>query len=279
VAVLLALFSAVVYGVSDYAGGRASKTSPAVSVSLAAECATFVTMSVVVLVLGDPFPPRSDVLWGLAAGLATCTGVIALYYGLANGAMTVVAPISAVVAAVIPVGVALATGERPGAVALAGVVLAMAAIALISGAVGAPHVPTRRSVLGVAGLAGVGFGLLFVFLDRTSDDSGLWPLYVARWIALPTLLIAHLLRRDRRPLTRDSAMLAVAVGVLASAANASFLAATRRGLLSIVAVVVSMYPASTVVLATVLDGERVRRPQAVGLALAGLALVLVTLDR
>ena len=81
-AVLLALFSAVVYGVSDYAGGRASKVSPAVTVSLGAECATFVTLSVVVLVLGDPFPPWSDVLWGFAAGLATCTGVIALYYAL-----------------------------------------------------------------------------------------------------------------------------------------------------------------------------------------------------
>jgi drug/metabolite transporter (DMT)-like permease len=279
VAVLLAMFSAVVYGVSDYAGGRAAKVSPAVSVSLAADCATFVTLSVVVLVGGDPFPPSSDVLWGLASGLATCTGVMSLYYALANGAMTVVAPISAVVAAVIPVGVAIATGERPSVVALLGVSVAVAAIALISGAVGMPHVPTRRSVLAVAALAGVGFGLLFVFLDRTSEESGLWPLYIARWAAIPTLFIAYLLRRDRRTLTSDSAMLAVAVGLLATAANVSFLAATRRGLLSIVAVVVSMYPASTVALATLLDGERVRRPQAVGLGLAGVSLALVTLGR
>jgi drug/metabolite transporter (DMT)-like permease len=279
VAVLLALFSAVVYGVSDYGGGRATKSSAAVTVTLAAECTTFVALSIVMVVLDDPFPARADVLWGLAAGLASCSAVIALYHALANGAMTVVAPVTAVVAAVIPVAVGLATGERPGAIAIVGAVVAITAIALISGAVGVPHVPTRRAILGVALIAGAGFGLLFVFLDRTSDDSGLWPVYAARWIAIPTLLVAHWVRRDRRPLTRTTGGLAVMVGVLTTAANASFLAATRRGLLSVVAVVVSMYPASTVLLATVLDGERVRRPQAVGLGLAGLALVLVTISR
>jgi drug/metabolite transporter (DMT)-like permease len=279
VAVLLALFSAVVYGVSDYGGGRATKSSAAVTVTLAAECTTFVALSIVMVVLDDPFPARADVLWGLAAGLASCSAVIALYHALANGAMTVVAPVTAVVAAVIPVAFGLATGERPGAIAIVGAVVAITAIALISGAVGVPHVPTRRAILGVALIAGAGFGLLFVFLDRTSDDSGLWPVYAARWIAIPTLLVAHWVRRDRRPLTRTTGGLAVMVGVLTTAANASFLAATRRGLLSVVAVVVSMYPASTVLLATVLDGERVRRPQAVGLGLAGLALVLVTISR
>jgi drug/metabolite transporter (DMT)-like permease len=279
VAVLLALFSAVVYGVSDYGGGRATKSSAAVTVTLAAECTTFVALSIVMVVLDDPFPARADVLWGLAAGLASCSAVIALYHALANGAMTVVAPVTAVVAAVIPVAFGLATGERPGAIAIVGAVVAITAIALISGAVGVPHVPTRRAILGIALIAGAGFGLLFVFLDRTSDDSGLWPVYAARWIAMPTLLVAHRVRRDRRPLTRTTGGLAVMVGVLTTAANASFLAATRRGLLSVVAVVVSMYPASTVLLATVLDGERVRRPQAVGLGLAGLALVLVTISR
>jgi drug/metabolite transporter (DMT)-like permease len=279
VAVLLALFSAVVYGVSDYGGGRATKSSAAVTVTLAAECTTFVALSIVMVVLDDPFPARADVLWGLAAGLASCSAVIALYHALANGAMTVVAPVTAVVAAVIPVAFGLATGERPGAIAIVGAVVAITAIALISGAVGVPHVPTRRAILGIALIAGAGFGLLFVFLDRTSDDSGLWPVYAARWIAIPTLLVAHWVRRDRRPLTRTTGGLAVMVGVLTTAANASFLAATRRGLLSVVAVVVSMYPASTVLLATVLDGERVRRPQAVGLGLAGLALVLVTISR
>jgi drug/metabolite transporter (DMT)-like permease len=279
VAVLLALFSAVVYGVSDYGGGRATKSSAAVTVTLAAECTTFVALSIVMVVLDDPFPARADVLWGLAAGLASCSAVIALYHALANGAMTVVAPVTAVVAAVIPVAFGLATGERPGAIAIVGAVVAITAIALISGAVGVPHVPTRRGILGLALIAGAGFGLLFVFLDRTSDDSGLWPVYAARWIAIPTLLVAHWVRRDRRPLTRTTGGLAVMVGVLTTAANASFLAATRRGLLSVVAVVVSMYPASTVLLATVLDGERVRRPQAVGLGLAGLALVLVTISR
>ena len=279
-AVVLALCSAVVYGVSDYCGGRATRRSSAILVTLVAEVATLLAIGVVVAVLADPFPPASDVAWGLASGAATTVGVVALYHALANAAMTVVAPVTAVVAAAIPVVVGLATGERPGAIALVGVALAVVAIALVSGAVGTPHTATPRPILLVAVLAGAGFGLLFVFLDRTSEDSGAWPLLIARWFSLPAVAVLALVRRrELQGLTRTTVVLGIAVGILTTVANTAFLAATRRGLLSVVAVVVSLYPASTVLLATVLDGERVRRPQAIGLGLAAGALVLVTLGR
>jgi drug/metabolite transporter (DMT)-like permease len=281
VAIVYALLAAALYGVADYSGGRASRRMTAVAVTLIADATTLVGLALVVPLLGDPVPPVVDLAWGAGAGLAGVIGVIALYHGLANGAMTVVAPITAVVAAGIPVTVGLALGERPGPVALVGIGVALAAVALISGAVGVPHVRTPPALLGVSLLAGTGFGLLFVFYDRISTESGLWPLLAARVVATPLLILAFLTvrRRGAGAVTAIAIRLAVVVGVLATSANIAYLAATRRGLLSIVAVVVSMYPASTVLLATVIDGERLRRPQVVGLACAATALVLVAVGR
>jgi drug/metabolite transporter (DMT)-like permease len=189
--------------------------------------------------------------------------------------MTVVAPVTAVVSALVPVAVGVATGERPSSLALAGVVVALVAVALISGIAGRAERPTSARVAVLALVAGSGFGLLFVFLDRTSDDSGFWPLLVGQCTTVP--LIAALtairgvdLRRGGR-----ARLLAVAAGGMAMIANASYLVATRHGLLSLVAVITSMYPATTVLLATVVDRERLTRPQVVGLGLAAGALGLV----
>lgn len=280
-AIVLALTAALFYGVADYSGGRASRRMAAITVTLIADATTLVGLAVIVPRLGDPVPPWPDLAWGAAAGLAGVAGVIALYHALANGAMTVVAPITAIVAAGIPVTVGLALGERPGPVALVGIGVALAAVALISGAIGVPHVRTPMPLLGVALLAGLGFGLLFVFYDRISTDSGLWPLLAARVVATPLLLVAFVVgpRRGGGAFSAPAVRVAMVVGILATIANVAYVAATRRGLLSIVAVVVSMYPASTVVLATVIDGERLRRPQVIGLGLAAVALALVAVGR
>ena len=282
-AVVLALFAAFTYGVADYLGGKAARLGAAVLVTLVAEITTFTGVVIALAVIGDPLPRGSDVGWGALAGVSTIVGVLALYYALARGAMTVVAPVTGVVAASLPVAVGLATGERPGVAALIGVVIAIASVALISGAVGAPpHQPTSTRIVLIALLAGAAFGSLFVFFDRASDDSGLWPLLGARLVALPLIASVVLVRAARGtlgPVRRTVAIPGVGVGIMTLAANVSYLAATRRGLLSIVAVVVSMYPASTVLLATVIDHERLRRSQGIGLALAAGALVLVTLGR
>jgi drug/metabolite transporter (DMT)-like permease len=279
VAILLALSAAVMYGVADYVGGRASRFSPAIVVTLAAEVVMFTGVLIALLVLGDPYPGVEALLWGGLAGLAGVVGVLCLYHALANGVMTVVAPITAVVAAILPVIVGLALGERPGTLALVGVVVAVAAVALVSGAIGVPHVPTPTRLVVVSLVAGAAFGGLFVFLDQAPDDSGIWPLLGSRAASLPVLAVVASLRGVLARPERRVIWPGVAIGALTLGANVSYLEATRRGLLSIVAVVVSMYPASTVVLATVLDGERLRRPQVAGLALTGGALVLVTLGR
>jgi drug/metabolite transporter (DMT)-like permease len=273
--ILLALVSALLYGVSDYCGGRAARSTSTFVVALIGQSASTVLTAVVVLLLGDPFPGAADVGWSAAAGIASTVGITAFYFALANGAMTVVAPLTAVVSAVVPVAVGISLGERPAAIALGGVALAIVAVALVSGIGGRAERPTRAPIVLVAVLAGTGFGLLFVCLDRTSDSSGLWPLLLAQLTSLLILATVCVARRVRVTSRRFDAGLMVLAGCLAVTANVAYLAATRQGLLSLVAVITSMYPASTVVLATVLDHERMSNSQAVGLGLAVGALGMV----
>jgi drug/metabolite transporter (DMT)-like permease len=163
-------------------------------------------------------------------------------------------------------------------IAGAGVVLAVGAVALVGGAIGVPHAAVSRRQVALALLAGAAFGLWFIGLERAGDDSGLWPLVTSRILTLPTLMLweRQLRRRSDHPrMRRSSLWWAVTSGAFILAANIAYLGAVRDGLLSVVAVVVSLYPASTVALAIVIDRERVARTQIIGMGLAGVALVLV----
>jgi drug/metabolite transporter (DMT)-like permease len=191
--------------------------------------------------------------------------------------MTVVAPTTAVVSAVLPVLVGLGLGERPSATALIGIVAACLAVALVSGAIGTRHQETRFSTVVLAAAAGIGFGFIFVAFARTADDSGMWPLVAARAASLPVIAMIVGATRPGRGALRTVIWLVLASGILDMAANLFYLEASHRGLLSIVAVVSSMYPVSTVVLAFGLDHERVSKTQAAGLACAVTALALVSL--
>lgn len=277
--ILLALSSAIVYGVADYCGGRASRFHPSAIVTVVGQVVSFVLISLAVLAIGTPFPSTATMAWGLFAGAAGAIGLASLYYAFAAGAMTVVAPISAVAGAVLPVMVGVATGERPEVIAYVGIGLAIGAVALVSGAVGEHHSATPRSIMAIALLAGVGFGVLFVALDRTDPGSGLWPLVAARASSVPLLLAIVAVTGARVGTQRRGLRLAVVAGALDMAANVLYLAAVRDGLLSLVAVVSSLYPASTVMLAFAIDRERVNRWQVLGMVLAAVALVLVTLGR
>jgi len=282
-AVALALVSAVLYGVSDYIGGRASRRSPATAVALVAELVVFGLCIVIVPLIESDGPTSRAIWWGLAAGVTSSIGVVGLYVALARGNMTVVAPVTGLVAAIVPVAVGILTGDRPSPLAVVGIVSAVVAVALIGGITGMfGRDRTARAVeRGTVALAlGVGFsfGMLFVALDRTGDDAGQWPLLFARFTALPVLVVAALFqfRRHRPVFDRQLVVPAAIVGVLIALSNATYLISTRKGLLSVVAVVVAMYPASTIVLASVIDGERVTRSQLVGMALAAGAVVMIT---
>jgi drug/metabolite transporter (DMT)-like permease len=226
-------------------------------------------------------PSSSAVWWGLIAGLTASAGVLGLYVALARGNMTQVAPITGVIAAAVHVAVGISLGERPSALAWSGVAVAVVAVALVGGVTGVLQggstTPFDRVTVGLAASVGVAFGLLFVAFERPGE-AGLWPIFFSRFTGLPMLAIAYvtMLRGRTRPSVRSLLGPAALIGVLVAASNVTYVVSTRRGDLSLVAVVVSMYPASTVLLASMVDGERASRSQLLGMALAVVALVLIT---
>ena len=281
-AVVLALCSAIAYGLSDFIGGAASRRSAAWPVAVVAQCSSTVCVLAVALVWpGSPTGPA--LAWGAVAGLGSGLGTGFLYRGFATGRMSVVSPVSAVGAAAVPVLVGVATGERPSAIVWAGIILALPAIWAVSAVPG----PARGTIDGsrrtepfggglVEGvLSGLGFGGLFAALGQVPSSAGLLPLVAANAVSVPTVvLLATALRSPWRPRSR-SVWWAVAAGPFGAAATAAFLLASQRGYLSVAGVLSSLYPATTVLLAVALLHERVHRVQALGLALCALAIALV----
>ena len=275
VGVLLAAISAIVYGIGDWCGGHGTRRMHAFAVVVIGQCAGALLVLATSVALGDPV---GGVGWGLAAGVAGTSAIICFYSALASGSMTVVAPVTAVISIAVPVVVGVATGERPGHWAWVGIGCAVVAVALVGGAVGAAHTPIRRRELILSVLGGVGFGLVFVFLAHAPRAAGMWPLVFARCasLSMTTPLWLRLRRRGGGRVSRAALPFALASGLLDMLANLFYLLATRHGLLSVVAVITSMYPISTVLLAMGVDRERVSRSQIVGMAFAVSALVLVS---
>jgi drug/metabolite transporter (DMT)-like permease len=277
--VLFALASALVYGVGDWFGGRASRTQPSIVVAATGQIVSLVLVVTVTLVMGTSAPGPATWWWMSFGGVVGALGIAGLYHGFAHGDVAVVAPTSAVVGAALPVVVALLTGERPSALALVGIVVAVGAVALVSGALGTHQHDTPPRIVALSVAVGACFGLLFVAFDHADAGSGAWPLVIARLASVPLLVGIALIGRIRPVADRMSLRIAVVAGVFDMGANGLYMVAVRTGLLSVVAVVASLYPASTVALAFVVDKERISKWQAYGLGLAVLALVLVTLSR
>jgi drug/metabolite transporter (DMT)-like permease len=273
--VLLARGAAHAYGLSDFVGGLASRrTTPWPVAFLAALGGVVGAMGVALVRGGDP--AGADLAWGAAAGLGSGAGSVFLYRGLATGRMGVVAPVSAVGAAVLPVVVGLATGERPSALTLVGIVAALPGIWLVARMPEAdPDAQSEHTGFLDGVLAGLGFGLLFVSLGQVPDDAGFWPLAAAQGAALVTIcLIAAALRQSWVP-TAASEWWGAAAGLVATAAVLMFLLATQSGLLTVAAVLTSLYPAFTILLAAVVLREHIYRGQGAGLVLCGAAVALV----
>ena len=277
--ILLAAAAALVYGVGDYCGGRASRKIDSLVVTCAGQIFSLMLLGIFLVILGDPAPGMHDWLWGAAGGLGGFVGLTLFYYALAKGSMTVVAPLAAVVSAALPVGTGLFLGDRPSLIAYVGIVIAIVGIALVTGAVGTAHAPTKLAIVGVATLAGCGFGWMFVCLDRTSSDSGMWPLLAAR-IASISIAATIIAFRGRSRLGQGRIpTIALWAGFFDMGANVLFIFANRHGMLSLVSVITALYPVSTIVLALRLDHEKANRSQFVGMACAALALVFVSLGR
>jgi uncharacterized membrane protein len=272
VAIVLSLISALAYGISDFLGGIFSKRASPWQVAIVGQSSSgFFALIAAVFIGGSP--GATDWVYALLAGLGGGFGVAFLYRGLATARMGVVAPLSAIGTALLPLTVGLAQGDRPSQLALFGVVCAFPAIALISRVV--DDNPAHRGGVLDGILAGVGFGMLFTFLGQIGDSAGLYPLAASQFasvlgvIATATILREAWLPRERAPWN------AVVMGPLGASAQGAFLYATHHGLLSIVSVISSLYPASTVLLAAVVLREKIHGWQGVGLVFATLAVALV----
>ena len=283
-AVLLALVSAVAYGLSDFVGGLVSRHASAWAVAVVGQLsATVCTATIALLVPGNPEP--ADFAWALLAGVGSGTGTGFLYRGLSTGRMSVVAPVSAVGAAVVPVLVGALGGERPSVLVWLGIVAALPGIWLVASVpeddlarLDQETVSTRPAVAdglvdGV--LAGLGFGVLFAALGQVPDNAGLWPLSLTQLASVPVVvLLAWALRAPWVPRGR-TVRWALLAGLLGAAATGAFLLASQRGYLSVAGVLASLYPATTVLLAALLLRERIHRAQGLGLGLCAAAVALV----
>ncbi|MGA8987977.1 EamA family transporter [Aeromicrobium sp.] len=271
-AIALSLLSALAYGISDFLGGIFARRSSPWQIAVVGQTSSgLFSLLAAVSVAGSP--SSTDLAYGAVAGIGGGFGAAFLYRGLSTARMGVVAPLSAIGTALIPVAVGLITGDRPSTLALIGVVCAFPAITLISRVV--DNNPAHRGGVIDGILAGIGFGLLFTFLGQVGSDAGLYPLALSQATSILSVVVtATVLRQAWLPRNRQ-AWRAVVMGPLGATAQGAFLYATHHGLLSIVAVISSLYPASTVLLAAVLLREKIHRWQGVGLAFAALAVTLV----
>ncbi|MFG2075835.1 EamA family transporter [Nonomuraea maritima] len=271
--VILATACAIVYGTADFFGGLATRRSRVLSVVVLSQIAGLVLVAGLLPLLPGTYDAGA-MGWGLAAGLSGAAGLVLFYRGLATGVMSVVAPTTAVTSAVLPVVFGLATGDRPGFWALTGVVLALGSVLLVSQEGGGAGRATTSSVL-TSLAAGAGFGGFFILLSMAPHEAGLWPLLGARLSSVSAVaLLALATRRTLRP-GSGSLYVIVAAGVLDMVANVLYLLAQRDGLLSLVAVLVSLYPASTLLLARQVLGERLRAVQLTGVGCALVAVALI----
>jgi drug/metabolite transporter (DMT)-like permease len=274
--ILFGLAAAVLYGSSDFAGGVASRRLGPVRASLAGSATAAAAAWAVLLALGGPGPSVRAIAWGLASGLAGGIGNLALYRGMARGRMSVVGPVSAVGAAVVPVLAGVALGERPSLLAVAGVLAALPAIVLVA---------ASGSVRGKLGgglldglVAGLAFGILFIGLAQAGRNAGLWPVASEQTATLlPVLLVAIKTRAPLRFPLR-AAGLPVLAGATGMAATLTYFYATHVSMLAVAAVLVSLYPGVTVLLARVLLHERFSSAQRAGLGLAALAVAAIALN-
>jgi uncharacterized membrane protein len=279
VAVVFGLLAAAGFGAGDFLGGLASKRAATQTVVVGSQLVGLTIAVLLSLFIAAPGLRSVDLLYGAVGGCIGLVGVTLLYRGLAVGRMSVVAPITAVGSAIVPVAWGLASGERPSVVAFVGVLVSLPAVALVSRVpsdADSTVVSARGEVL-MAASAGLCFGVALVLFSEAADDTGLWPLVASRAVSV-TLLAIGALAMGRLPAPSGDALpVIVGTGVLDITANSFYFFGVGTGLVSLVAVLASLYPAGTVVLARVVLDERLSRHQVAGMALAvaGAALIAV----
>ena len=274
-ALLLALLAALGYGSSDFAAGIGGRRTSVGGVVVAQQPVAALATVVVWALFASSSPTAAALGWGALSGLGNGFGTVVLYRGLAVARMSVVASLSAVLAAVIPAAVGIALGDRLSVPEAAGLILAVPAIALVSLAAGSEG--GRRPGIREGLIAGAMFGFFFVALDRAGTASGAWPLLPGEAVTL-AIAIPLGLAMSRGEVRRRAAIpYGAAAGVLGAIATAAFFYAAGHGDLSLVAVLTALYPAVTIVLARLVLSERWSRSQGLGLVAAAASVVLISI--
>jgi drug/metabolite transporter (DMT)-like permease len=283
---LLALASALLYGAADFTGGLATRRAATIPVVVISQFSGMILLALLLPVLPGSSPSSADLWWGVAAGLTGGIGVALLYRALSIGRMAVVAPTTAVCAVAIPVVVSMLQGERPGPLAVAGILLGIVSIVLVSQqsevTASAPDQPADmpRSFglppgVAIALVSGVAIGFFFLSLAQTAPRAGMWPILGARITSVTLFGVTALVGRMSLRVPRPALSLALGGGMVDMLANAAYLLAARDGPLSLVVTLSSLYPASTVLLARVVLGERLNARQVGGVLCALGAIVMI----
>lgn len=272
-AVFLGLLAALAWGGGDFSGGLAARRASTYAVVWVSQGVGVTALALLAWLTGEVWPGWASTGWGALAGLVGVVGLLALYRALAEGQMGLAAPVSAVVTAALPVAVSLNAEGWPGLARFTGFGLALAAVWLIARAGGplALSWPALRLPL----LAGVCFGLFLTFIGQVSKSAVFWPLVAARLTSLVTLTVFIGLTRPALSVPRAAWPGMALAGVLDGLGNAAYGLAVQTGRLDVAAVLASLYPAPTVLLAWRFLHERLTRPQWAGVALALLAIALI----
>ncbi len=271
--VAFALAASITWGAGDFSGGLATRRAQVLSVVVVAYSVGFVMLIGLALVWSEPFPATLDLIWGSMAGLAGAIGLVAFYQALAVGRMGIVAPFAAMLSAATPVLYGAFIEGLPGPIQLIGFMLAFIAVGLISGL---GVVKGRPRGLGLASLAGLGFGSFYILISRVSHGSIFWPLAAARFSSLLFLLAVVLIRNQKLLPEKSVWPVVLLAGALDVTGNVFFVLASHAGRLDVAAILSSLYPAVTVLLATLILRERVTRLQAIGIVVALVAIPLIS---
>jgi drug/metabolite transporter (DMT)-like permease len=278
VTILLALVGSAVFGTADFIGGAASRHAPPLWVAMLGQTVSLVLAVPLALLVSSHGVTAGDATWSLAGGVVAAVGLGLFYSAMARGLISVVVPLTSVIGAAVPVTYGLGRGERPGTVAIIGIVIALVAVAIVSA------IPGDRQGLAAAPIvfslgAGACFGTGLVLFSRVSEHAGLWPVALSRSTTSIFLLgiALALTGPPPHPIANRALLRAgIAIGVFEVAGNSALFLALERGHVAIVSVLISLYPVTTVMLATVILGERLSRVQLAGVALALASVVLIS---
>lgn len=271
--IMYALSAALTWGSGDFISGLGARRIGAFHTLLISLPIGFLAALAGALAIGEPVSSLADLGWGILGGLVGTVGFMSMLHGFAVGRMGVVSPVAAAIGAMVPVFVTALSAGMPPAQQLWGFGLALASIWLVSPRGGEQH---NNSGLGLGIIAGLGFGLFFTTLDQISEGATFWPLAASRLAS--SLMLAGIALATRRRLLPAKLPVAILIasGVLDMLGNFLFLRAVQTGRLDIAAVLVSLYPGITVLLARIIEKEHLSRLQVVGVGLALLAIALIT---